>query len=106
MHEGADTSRSALAYQVARRLVYFSGSELEGLSAVQVAKAKLDELLAGKQIPESEHRQLFYLLQSLEGCDIDRCERVDDLIHEVTMSLTVWPEVFPDEELERLQGLL
>jgi len=106
MHEGTDAPRSALAYRVARRLIYFSGSELKGLSAVQTAKEKLDRLLAGKQIPQSEHQQLFYLLQSLEGCDIDRCERVDDLIHEVTTSLTVWPEVFPDEELERLQGLL
>jgi hypothetical protein len=106
MHEGTDTSRSALAYQVARRLIYFSSSEFKGLSAVQAAKEKLDKLLAGKQIPESEHRQLFCLLQSLEGCDIDRCERVDDLVQEVTMSLTVWPEVFPDEELERLHGLL
>jgi len=106
MQEGADASRSALAYQVARRLIYFSGSEIKGLSAVQEAKEKLDKLLAGKQIPESEHRQLFYLLQSLEGCDIDRCERVDDLVQEVATSLAVWPEVFPDEELERLQGLL
>ena len=106
MHEGTDATRSALACQVARRLIYFSGSEPKGLSAVQAAKAKLDELLACTQIPESEHRQLFYLLQSLEGCDMDRCERVDDLLQEVTTSLTVWPEVFPDEELERLQGLL
>ncbi len=37
---------------------------------------------------------------------MDRSERVDDLVKEVTTSLTVWPEVFPDEELERLQGLL
>lgn len=106
MQAGADALRSALAYEVARRLIYFSGSEFKGLSAVQAAKEKLDKLLADKQIPESEHRQLFYLLQSLEGCDMDRCERVDDLVQEVTTSLTVWPEVFPDEELERLQGLL
>ena len=106
MHEGTDAPRSALAYQVARRLVYFSGSEFPELSAVQAAKENLDKLLAGKQIPESEHRQLFYLLKSLEGCDIDHCERVDDLVQEVTTSLTVWPEEFPDEELERLQGLL
>ena len=106
MQTGADVPRSALAHQVARRLIYVSGSELEGLSAVQAAKEKLDKLLAGKQIPESEHRQLFHLLQGLEGCDIDRCDRVDDLVQEVTTSLTVWPEVFPDEELERLQGLL
>jgi hypothetical protein len=37
---------------------------------------------------------------------MDRYERVDALIQEVTMSLTVWREVFPDEELERLRGLL
>ena len=73
---------------------------------VDAARRKLDTLLAAKQIPESEHRQLPYLHQSLEGCDIDRCDRVDDLVQEVTTSLTVWPEVFPEEELERLQGLL
>ena len=106
MQEGADAPRSVLAYEVARRLVYHSGSEFPGLSAVQTAKDKLDRLLAGKQIPESEHRQLFNLLQGLEGCDIDRCNRVDDLVQEVTTSLTVWPEVFPYEELERLRGLL
>jgi len=106
MQEGADAPRSALAHRVARGLIYSSGYELKELSAVQAAKEKLDELLAGKEIPESEHRQLSHLLQSLEGCDMDRCERVDDLIQEVTTSLTVWPEVFPDEELERLRGLL
>jgi hypothetical protein len=106
MQPGADVPRSALAYEVARRLVYLSGPEFPQLSAVQAAREKLDGLLALKQIPESEHRQLFYLLQSLEGCDMDRCERVDDLVHEVTTSLTVWPEVFPNAELERLQGLL
>lgn len=106
MYEGAEAPRSALAYEVARRLIFYSGSEFPGLSAVQAAKDKLDRLLAGEQIPESEHRQLFNLLQSLEGCDLDRCERVDDLVQEVTMSLSVWPELFPDEELERLQSLL
>jgi hypothetical protein len=106
MQKGVGASRSTLAHEVARRLVYLSGSEFKELSAVQAAKKKLDELLAAKQMPESEHRQLFYLLQSLEGCDLDRCERVDDLVQEVTTSLTIWPEVFSDEELERLQGLL
>jgi hypothetical protein len=37
---------------------------------------------------------------------MDRCERVDDLVQEVTMSLSVRPEMFPDEELERLRSLL
>ena len=106
MQEGADAPRSALAYRVARGLIYSSGYELKELSVVQAAKEKLDELLAAKQIPESEHQQLLRLLQSLVGCDMDRSERVDDLIQEVATSLTVWPEVFPDEELERLQGLL
>ena len=106
MAAGVDAPRSVRAYQVARRLIYFSGAEFPGLSAVGAARGKLDKMLARKQIPESEHRQLSYLWESLEGCDIDRCDRVDDLVQEVTTSLTVWPGVFPDEELERLQGLL
>ena len=106
MPGSALVSRSTLAYEVSRRLMYFSGSDQEGLSVVKEAKENLDKLLAAKQIMVSEHRQLSYLFSSLEGCDMDRCEKTDDLVQEVTMSLTVWPEVFPDEELERLQGLL
>lgn len=106
METGAGQSRSALAYEVARRLIYFPGAELLGRSPVHAAQEKLDKLLTGKQIPESEYRQLSRLLQSLEGCDMDRCERTDDLVQEVTMSLTIWPEEFPDEELERLRQLL
>lgn len=106
MQEGADARRSVLAYEVARRLIYFSGSESSKLSVVKGAKEKLDRLVAIKQIPESEHRQLLRLLESLEGCDMDRYERAGDLVQEVTMSLTVWPELFSDEELERLRGLL
>lgn len=106
MGEGAGASRSALAHEVARCLTDVSGSELKGLPALRVAKKRLDELLAAAQIPEGEYRQLFYLLQSLEGCGIDRCDRIEDLVQEVTTSLTIWPEVFSDEELERLRGLL
>jgi hypothetical protein len=106
MQARARQPRSALACQVARRLIYFPGSEFPGLSPVHAAKEQLRKLLSGRQIPESEYRQLSLLLQNLEGCDMDRCEKTDDLVQEVTMSLTVWPEVFPDEELERLQGLL
>ena len=83
MQAGADASRSTLAYKVARRLICPPGSEFEALSMIQVSKEKLHELLASKQIPESQHRQLFYVLESLEGCDIDRCERLDDLVREV-----------------------
>ena len=103
--EAADAPRLALAYEVARRLVYLSGPEFPELPVVQAAK-KLESLLALKQISESQHQQLLCLLNSLEGRDMDRCERIDDLADELTRSLTVWPEVFPDAELERLQGLL
>ena len=106
MEAGAPQPRAVLAREVARRLIYLSEAASPGLSPVRAAKDKLDELLARKQIPESEYRQLFSLLETLEGCDLDRCERTDDLVHEVTMNLTVWPEAFSDQELERLHGLL
>jgi hypothetical protein len=106
MQAGADASRSTLAYKVARRLICFSGSEFEANSAVQVAKEKLHELLAGEHIPESQHRQLFYALESLEGCDIDRCVRLEGLVQEVATSLRARPDVFSEEELERLLHLL
>ena len=80
LQDGAAASRSALAREVSRRLIYVSGSESKELSAVQAAKKKLDELFAAGQMPPSEHRHLFYLLQSLEGCDIDRYDLVDDLV--------------------------
>src|ERR1035441_3243831 len=100
----AAASRWALAREVSRRLIYASGSEFKELSAVQAAKKKLEGLFAAGQMPQSEHRHLFYLLQSLEGGDIDRYDLVDDLVRELTTSLTIWPEVFPDEELARLWG--
>jgi hypothetical protein len=106
MDEEAPTPRSLLAYEVARRLLYLSGSELTELSPVQAAKEKLEKLVNSKHISESEYRRLLSLLLSLEGCDMDRCERTDDLVHEVTMNLTVWPEEFPEEELARLKDLL
>ena len=105
MPEGAVVPRSTLAYEVSRRLMHFSGSDQGGLSVVKEAKENLDELLAAKQIMVSESGQLSHLFNSLEGCDMDRCERVEDLVQEVTRLLTVWPEVFPDQELERLQCL-
>jgi hypothetical protein len=105
MPGSALVSRSTLAYEVSRRLMYFSDSDQEGLSVVKAAKENLGELLAAKQIRVSEYRQLSHLFDSLEGCDMDRSERIDDLVQEVTRLLTVWPEVFPDQELERLQCL-
>ena len=41
MQAGTDASRCALAYQLARRLIYFSGSEFKGLSAVRVGSHDL-----------------------------------------------------------------
>jgi hypothetical protein len=105
MDSAGKKPRSEIAYEVARRLLYFSGSELEGLSPVQGAKEKLDELVLGREIPESERRRLLSFLLSLEGCDLDRCERTDELIQEVTMSLTGSDE-FSDAELGRLHDLL
>ena len=105
MPGGALVSRSMLAHEVSRRLMRSIGSDQAGLSVVKAAKENLDELLAAKQVMASEYRQLSHLFNSLEGCDMDRCERVDDLVQEVTRLLTVWPEVFPDRELERLQCL-
>ena len=106
LQDGAAASRRALAREVSRRLIYVSGSEFKELSAIQAAKKKLDELFAAGQMPQSEHRHLFYLLQSLEGCDIDRYDLVDELVQELTTSLTIWPEVFSSAEFQRLQGLL
>jgi hypothetical protein len=105
MPGGAFVPRSTLAYEVSRRLMCFSGCGRERLSVVKAAKENLDKLLAAKRIMVSEHRQLSHLFNSLEGCDMDRYERVDDLVQEVTRLLTVWPEVFPDQELERLRCL-
>jgi hypothetical protein len=104
--QGTDTPRSVLAHLVARHLVASSNPETPEISPVRAGIQKLDKLLAAKQIPESEYRQLLYLLRTLEGCDSNRCEWIDDLVQEVTTSLTVWPEVFPDQELERLRDLL
>ena len=105
MPGGTLVSRSTLAYEVSRRLMRSTGSDQTGASVVKAAQENLDELLAAKQIVVSEHRQLSHLFNSLKGCDMDRCERVDDLVQEVTRLLTVWPEVFPDRELARLQCL-
>ena len=104
--DGAAASRWALAREVSRRLIYVSGSEFKELSSVQAAKKKLDELFAAGLMPQSEHRHLFYLLQNLEGGEIDRYDLVDDLVQEVATSLTIWPEVFSSAEFQRLQGLL
>ena len=106
MPAGSDVSRSTLAYEVARRLIYLSAPDFPEVSVVRVSKSTLDKLLGARQMPESEHRQLLYLLNSLDGCDLDRCERVDDLVQEIASTLTLWPEAFPDGELMRLRGLL
>ena len=97
--------RSVLAHEVARRLISLPASASRKLSEAQAAKKTLDGLLEAKQIRESEYRQLLYPLDSLGGCDMDRCERAGDLAHEVARPLSLW-RVFPDEELERLRGLL
>jgi hypothetical protein len=103
MDKAPPTPRSVLSYEVARRLIYSSDSESAELPPVQAAKEKLEKLANSKQIPEREYQRLPSLLRSLEGCDMDRCERTDDLVQEVTRLLSVWPEEFPEKELKRLR---
>jgi hypothetical protein len=104
---GPDPSfRSAAAYEVARRLIYFSSAEHPDFSLVGAAREKLNKLLAMRLIPSSEHHDLASLLSSLCGCDLDRCERIGDLTWEVAMNLTAWVKAFPDTELERLRDLM
>jgi hypothetical protein len=98
--------RSILAYAVARRLIYYRAGNGLNSSPVRAARDKLDELLSNGDLPESEHRELSSLLLDLENCDMDRCERVDDLVTEVTRNLAAWPEEFPTQELERLRELV
>jgi hypothetical protein len=86
--------------------MYFSGSKSPGLSPVQGAKEKVDEPAVRRRVSESGRRQLFSLLKGLEGCHIDRFEKTDELVQQVTRFLAVWPEMFPDQELERLREVL
>lgn len=99
--------RSIIAYDVARRLIYYY-SPKDGLnsSPVRAARDKLDKLLSIGELPKSEYRELSSMLLDLENCDMDRCERVDDLVTEVTRNLAAWPEEFPIEVLERLRELV
>lgn len=98
--------REALALLVARHLVIDPEREAEGFSPVRIGMQRLNDLRDRKQIPASEHQQLFYLLESLEDCDLDRCETSGKLIEHVAMSLVLWPEEFPDQELARLRDVL
>lgn len=90
----------------ARHLVIDPEGEAEGLSPVRIGMQRLKGLRDRRQIPLSEHQQLFYLLESLEDCDLDRCEMTSELIDHVAMSLVLWPEEFPDQELARLREVL
>ena len=98
--------RSMIAYDVARRLIYYWAENGLNSSPVRAARDKLDKLLGTGELPESEHRELSSLLLGLEDCDMNRCERVDDLVMEVTRNLAAWPEEFPTKELERLRELV
>jgi len=104
--QSVDTPRETLALLVARHLVIGRGAEMEDSSPVKIALAKLTDLVDRRQIPASQHQQLLYLLQSLEGCDLDHCDRTSEIVNRVAMSVALWPEEFPDHELERLRDIL
>jgi hypothetical protein len=98
-------ARSIIAYDIARRLLYFA-SRAGDLSPVAATRRRIDELRERHSVTESEYHQLTCLLDSLNACDMDQEERIDDLIRELTLNLTIWHEEFPTKELERLRTLV
>ena len=100
-----DQPRSQVTYEIARILVLLPSGRGH-TSPVYSAQQKIDKLRDRGEIPEREHNRLGHLLQSLLQCDMDRDERIEDLVRELTMNLTVWQEEFPIAELKRLRGLL
>lgn len=98
--------RSAVAYEFARGLIYVQAANHPEWSPTRTARARLDLLLGLGEISGREYREIGSILGSLEGCDMDRCVRVDELIEEVTRDLTVWIEHYPDERLRRLEELV
>jgi len=99
--------RSLVAYEIALRLIYHSPPSMaSGFSPAYVAQLKVDRLRQRAEIPESQHHQLTSLLNSLRYCDADREERLDDLVREISMGLTVAQEDFPIAELMRLLASL
>jgi hypothetical protein len=99
-------TRSVLAHEVAKCLIYHSVEDSLISSPVHAARHKVHELFSQGELPEAEHDELSTLLLDLENCDMDSCERVDDLVTNITRSLAAWPEEFPREELERLRKLI
>ena len=98
--------RSMLVHEVAKSLVYHSVKDSLKSSPVHAARARLDKLRSRGELPGAEHDGLSTLLLDLENCDMDRCERVDDLVAVIASNLAAWPEEFPCEELERLRKLI
>ncbi|MCL5735994.1 MAG: hypothetical protein M1274_10485 [Actinobacteria bacterium] len=103
---GQSRPRSIIAYEFARGLIYIPPSAHPDWSPVRTGMARLDLLRALGEISDREHHEIGRILGSLEGCDMDQCLRIEDLMEEITRDLTVWVEHYPDERLKRLEQLV
>jgi hypothetical protein len=97
--------RSILSYDLARQLLGYPCPG-DWPCPLAAARAKLDSLERCGEIPDWELHPLNWLVDSLYRCDMNRLERVDDLVREIAVNLVAWEEEFPAEELDRLRSLL
>jgi hypothetical protein len=67
---------------------------------------RLDDLLSQGTISRRDREELGTLLRTVEDCDFDSCRQMEELVHEVTRTLTAWQEVFSLERLERLRQVI
>jgi len=99
--------RSLVAYEIALRLIYHAPPTASwNASPVRAAQLTVDHLRMQGKIPESEHRQLTSLLNGFRYSDTDQDDRLNELVAEISLTLTVSQEDFPTERLVKLRGLL
>ena len=98
--------RSLAAYDLARKLIYHQATLDPTVSPVRSAQARLDNLRDDDKIPRTDHEELGLLLKTVEGCDLDTCDQIDELVGTAARTLAVWEEEFPTQKLERLAQLM
>jgi hypothetical protein len=98
--------RSLVAYDLARKLIYHQSTVDPAISPVRSAQARLDDLHEGGKILKTDHEELGLLLMTVDGCDLDTCDQIDELVSAAARTLSVWEEEFPTQKLERLAQLI